>query len=149
MKKNIIQRGFLGFPLGITIGFIIAMIVSICIGDGVFHVANPKLIAIVGNELNAVLFQSVFSGIIGTGFAMASIIWDISSWSLAKQSGVYFAIASIILLPISYFLNWMPHTIKGMLSYISIFVVAFIFVWLVQYFVLRSKIKKMNDKIKK
>ena len=60
-----------------------------------------------GNELNAVIFQTILCGVMGTGFAMASVIWEIDSWSLAKQSGIYFAIACAIMIPAAYVTNWM------------------------------------------
>lgn len=145
MKKKLIQRGLLGFPLGIAIGYVITVIVSICIGDGLFYPVNLKLVNMMGNELNAILFQTALSGIMGTGFAMASVIWEIDSWSLAKQSGIYFAIACMVMLPISYFANWMPHSTGGILSYVGIFVAIFLFTWLVQYSVLKRKVKKMNE----
>lgn len=148
MKKKLIQRGLLGFPLGIAIGYVITVIVSICIGDGLFYPVNLKLVNMMGNELNAILFQTALSGIMGTGFAMASVIWEIDSWSLAKQSGIYFAIACMVMLPISYFANWMPHSTGGILSYVGIFVAIFLFTWLVQYSVLKRKVKKMNEGIK-
>lgn len=148
MKKEMILRGLLGFPLGIAIGYIITVIVSICIGDGLFYPVKSELIKIMGNELNAVLIQTVLCGIIGTGFAIASVIWEIDSWSLAKQSGIYFTISCVIMFPIAYFTNWMPHSAGGILSYVGIFVAIFVFTWLFQYFVWKRKVKKMNDEIK-
>ena len=102
-----------------------------------------------GNELNAVILQTVLCGIIGSGFAMASVIWDIDSWSLAKQSAIYFLIACIIMFPIAYITNWMKHSIAGVLSYVGIFVVIFVIAWLVQYLSWKRKIKRMNDCFKK
>ena len=93
MKKKMIGRGVIGFPVGIAIGYVITVIISICIGDGFFHPVNPELVNKMGSELNAILIQTGLSGIMGTGFAMASVIWEIDSWSLAKQSGIYFSIA--------------------------------------------------------
>lgn len=148
MKKNIIQRGLLGFPLGITIGFVITIIISIGIGDGSFYPVSPRLIETTENELSAVVLQTVLCGIIGMGFAMASVIWELDSWSLAKQSGIYFAIACVVMFPVSYFANWMPHSAEGVLSYVGIFIAIFIFAWLIQYFIWKSKIKKMNDRIR-
>ena len=95
MKKKMIQRGLLGFPLGIAIGFVITVIISMCIGDGSFYPVTPELIDTMKNELNAVILQTILCGILGTGFAMASVIWEIDSWSLAKQSGIYFSIACV------------------------------------------------------
>ena len=78
---------------------------------------------------------------------MASVIWEIDSWSLAKQSGIYFAIACVLTFPISYFANWMPHSVGGSLFYVGIFTAICVIAWLIQYFVWKNKIRKMNDKI--
>ena len=67
MKKKIINRGLLGFPLGIAIGYIVSILVSLCAGDGMFHFAKPELVEKVGSELNAVILQTVLSGILGAG----------------------------------------------------------------------------------
>lgn len=147
MKRKIIKRGFLGFPLGVAIGYVITVIISVFVGDGSFYPVTAELIDTMGNELNAVVFQTVLCGIMGMGYAMASVIWDIDSWSLAKQSGVYFAIACVVMFPIAYIANWMKHDIVGILSYAGIFVAIFIFVWLIQYLVWKDKVKRMNDGI--
>ena len=148
MKKKILMRGLFGLPTGIAIGFVITLIISICIGNGSFYPVTPELIDAAGNELNAVILQTVLCAIMGAGFAAASIIWELDSWSLAKQSGIYFAIACVIMFPISYFANWMPHSTAGILSYVGIFVAIFLAAWVAQYFVWKRKIKKMNEGIK-
>ena len=51
MKKKMIQRGLLGFPLGIAIGFVITVIISMCIGDGSFYPVTPELIDSSNNSL--------------------------------------------------------------------------------------------------
>ncbi|MDO5778646.1 MAG: DUF3021 domain-containing protein [Eubacteriales bacterium] len=127
-----------GLPTGIAIGFVITLIISICIGNGSFYPVTPELIDATGNELNAVILQTVLCAIMSAGFAATSIIWELDSWSLAKQSGIYFMIISVIMLPITYFTNWMKHTALGVLSYTAIFVV----VWLSQYLLWKRKIKQ-------
>lgn len=149
MKNRIIKLALIGFPVGIVIGFVITLIISACIGDGFYYPVTPEFIGFMGNELNAVILQTVLCGIIGSGFAMASVIWDIDSWSLAKQSAIYFLIACIIMFPIAYITNWMKHSIAGVLSYVGIFVVIFVIAWLVQYLSWKRKIKRMNDCFKK
>lgn len=129
-------------PTGIAIGFVITLIISICIGNGSFYPVTPELIDATGNELNAVILQTVLCAIMGAGFAAASIIWELDSWSLAKQSGIYFMIISVIMLPIAYFTNWMKHTALGVLSYMAIFVV----VWLSQYLLWKRKIKQQLNR---
>lgn len=145
MKNKIIKRGLLGFPLGIAIGFVITLIISAFIGDGSFYPATPRFIETVGSELAAVVLQTVLCGILGAGFAAASVIWEIDSWSLAKQSGIYFLVISVIMLPIAYLSGWMEHSLFGFLSYAGIFVGIFVAVWLSQYLAWKCKIKKMNS----
>ena len=149
MKNQMIKRGLVGFPVGIAIGFVITLIISACIGDGSYYPVTPELIGSMGNELNAVILQTVLCGIMGSGFAMASVIWELDSWSLAKQSGIYFLIACIIMFPIAYIANWMKHSIAGVLSYVCIFIVIFVVVWITQYLSWKRRIKKMNDCFKK
>lgn len=149
MKKKIIMRGLLGLPTGIAIGFVITLIISACIGNGSFYPVTPELIDTMGNELNAVILQTVLCAVMGVGFAAASVIWELDSWSLAKQSGIYFMIISVIMLPIAYVTNWMKHTALGVLSYVAIFVAIFVIVWLSQYLLWKRKIKKMNALVSK
>ena len=149
MQRKLILRGLFGFPVGVAIGFVITIMISVCVGDGSFYPVTPELIVTMGNELNAVILQTVLCGIMGAGFAMASVIWEMDSWSLAKQSGIYFSVACIVMLPIAYVTNWMKHTVGGILAYVGIFVVIFLVVWLIQYSAWKRKIKKMNDSIKK
>lgn len=149
MKNQMIKRGLVGFPVGIAIGFVITLIISACIRDGSYYPVTPELIGSMGNELNAVILQTVLCGIMGSGFAMASVIWELDSWSLAKQSGIYFLIACIIMFPIAYIANWMKHSIAGVLSYVCIFIVIFVVVWITQYLSWKRRIKKMNDCFKK
>lgn len=147
MKKKMLMRGLWGFPLAITICFVISVIISACIGDGDYYAATPQLIRAVGNELNAVVVQSVLCGLMGAGFGMASVIWEIDSWSLARQTGIYFLIICVLMLPVAYVLNWMQHSLGGFLSYFGIFIGTFICIWLAQYLCWKRRIRQMNDRI--
>lgn len=149
MKKTLICRGLLGFPLGIALGYVITIIISLCVHDGNFYPVTQELIEAIGNEINAVLLQTLLCGIVGTGFAMSSVIWQMDSWSLFKQSGIYFAIICAFMLPISYILNWMEHSLIGIVSYIGIFFVIFVIVWIVQYGAWKARIRRMNDVLRK
>ena len=148
MKKKMMKRMWIGLPVGIAMGYIITLIISACIGDGAFYPVAPEFAEKMGNELNAVILQTVLCGVIGVGFAAASVIWELDSWSLAKQSGVYFLVIGIILLPIAYVTNWMQHSVVGFLSYIGIFAGIFFAAWLSQYLCWKKRIKKMNDRVR-
>ena len=149
MKKKIITRGLLGLIIGVAIGFIISLIISTIINDGSFYPVSPELIKTMGSELNAVILQTILCAIMGAGFSAASVIWEIDSWSLAKQTGIYFLIISIIMLPIAYIANCMKHSLLSFVFYTSIFIFIFILVWIIQYLIWKQKIKKMNTLINK
>lgn len=146
MKKALL-RGLLGIPLGITISSILAIIISLCIGNGEYYACVPSLAESAGGELNGVIIQTVMSGILGAAFGAASVIWEIDSWSLAKQSAVYFAVASLAMFPIAYITEWMEHSLAGFLIYFAVFAGTFAAVWVSQYLIWKKRIKKINSEI--
>lgn len=145
MKKQILLRGMLGFPLGLAMGYLITIFISLTVSDGRYYPCVPKLAAVMGNEINAVLLQAVLCGILGAGFGACSVIWQIESWGILKQTGIYFSIISVIMLPTAYVSYWMEHSLKGILSYFGIFVLIFATVWIVQYAAARHNVRKMNE----
>lgn len=149
MKKKIILRGAMGFPIGVMIGYFISIAISLVFADGHYSPCVPALSDFVGSETGAVLIQAVLCGILGTGFSVSSFIWEIESWSLFKQTAVYFAAISFVMLPIAYVTYWMEHSLKGFLSYFGIFAVIFVFIWITEYTVGRMLVRKMNEKLKK
>jgi len=147
VKKTAFARGLLGIPLGIAIGFMISLFVSLGLGTGEYYSARPELIAEMGSELNAVLLQTGLSALVGMAFSAASVIWQLEDWSLAKQTGIYFLITALVMLPIAWFARWTERTLLGIAIYFGIFVVIFIVIWGIQYLIWRQKIKKMNEKL--
>lgn len=148
MKKKVLLRGVFGFPLGIAIGYVITILISLKWGQGYYSPCVPELIDRMGSEINAVIVQTVLCGLLGVAFGASSVIWEIDSWSIVKQTGVYFAITSIVMLPFAYVMFWMEHSVKGFLSYFGIFAAIFIFIWLIQYLIGKYTVTKMNSKLK-
>ena len=116
MKKKAFLRGLLGFPIGISVGYIITILISFLAGNGTYTPCVPELLNQFKNEINAIAFQTVLCGLLGTASAAASIIWEIDRWSIVKQSGIYFIALSSSMLPIAYFNYWMHHSISGFFS---------------------------------
>jgi len=147
MKNQAFLRGLLGFPLGITIGYLITILISLGFGEGTYMPVIPDLSATLGSEINAVILQTVLSGLLGTAFAASSVIWEIDHWSIAKQTGIYFLITAFVMMPVAYFANWMEHSFIGFLIYFGLFVTIFVGVWIAQYFVWRNKVNKINAQL--
>lgn len=147
MKKKIIKRSLLGFPLGITMGYLITILISLGWANGYYSPCVPELISLMGNEINAVILQTILCGILGVGFAASSVIWEMDSWSSVKQTGIYFSIISVIMLPIAYFSYWMEHSVVGFLIYFGIFALIFVVIWIIQLGIGRYNVRKMNEKL--
>ncbi|MDY5730642.1 MAG: DUF3021 domain-containing protein [Eubacteriales bacterium] len=148
MKKQILKRGLWGFPIGIAIGHGISILISLLIGQGQFIATPPTLVEQFGSELNAVIIQSLLGGMLGAGFSITSIIWELDNWSIAKQSCVHFAILSTVMLPIAYCLHWMEHSLLGFTTYFAIFIIIYIAIWFAIYLSWKIKIKQLNDGLK-
>ena len=144
MKKKIIKRSLLGFPLGITMGYLITILISLGWANGYYSPCVPELISLMGNEINAVILQTILCGILGVGFAASSVIWKMDSWSIVKQTGIYFSIISVIMLPIAYFVCWMEHSVVGFLIYFGIFALIFVVIYIIRLFSSIFNIPKSN-----
>lgn len=147
MKKKIVLRSTLGFPIGIAIGYLITIFISLVWANGYYSPCVPELISAMGNEINAVVLQALLCGILGIGFAAGSVIWEIEKWGIIKQTGIYFIIISVVMLPIAYFSYWMDHSIVGVLSYFGIFVLIFAFIWIIQFVIGKHNVRKMNENL--
>lgn len=147
MKKKMITRGFIGFPIGIAIGYLITIFVSLCWGGGYYSPCVPELASALGNEIHAVVLQACLCGILGAGFGSASLIWEIEHWSIVKQTGIYFLIISAIMMPAAYFTYWMDHSIAGFLSYFGIFILIFIAIWLIQFIIGKHNVNRLNQNL--
>ena len=149
MKKKIILRGALGFPLGIAVGYVITICTSLIWADGYYSPCVPELIESMGNEIYAVVLQALLCGLLGTGFGACSVIWEMEQWSIVKQTGIYFLIVSAVMMPIAYLLYWMEHSIAGFLEYLGIFVLIFAVIWISQFLLWKRNVDKMNARIEK
>lgn len=149
MKEKILFRGAIGFPIGISIGYGITILTSVIFAGGYYSPCVPELIAAMGNEINAVIVQALLCGLLGTGFGASSVIWEIDNWGIVKQTGIYFLIVSVIMMPIAYFNYWMAHSIAGFLSYFGIFTFIFIIVWITEFFIGKHNVRKMNENLRR
>ena len=74
MKKKIILRAALGFPIGIAIGHLITIFISLVWANGYYAPCVPELIDVMGSEIYAVILQALLCGLLGIGFAASSLI---------------------------------------------------------------------------
>ena len=107
MKKELFFRLFIGLLGGVVLSYLITIGISFTIGDGNYYPCVPSLTERFGNEVTAVIVQTVLSAILGAGFAGCSLIWEKDEWSLLKQTSIYFLIVSGFMMVVAYFCEWM------------------------------------------
>ena len=146
MKKTVLARSLLGFPLGVFIAQTLLIIISLI--QGAYTPVEIHLVQQMG-VLPAVILQYVLSGILGAAFGGASCIWVMQDWSLLKQTSLHFAVSVVAMFPIGWLNWWMPHNIIGALIYIAIFVAIYVVIYTVCFFVWKNKIQKMDARIQK
>ncbi len=145
MKKKIVLRCLLGVPLGIAISYLIMVVISLAVGDGNFYPVTAELASDFGNEMNAVLAQTVCSMLYGAVFAGASVIWETESWSLLCMTVVHLIVVSLVTLPSAWFMRWMSHSIEGIAAYFAIFFGIYAVIWFSQYSTIKKRIRDIND----
>ena len=146
MKKKVLLRALLGAPIGLSIGFLVTLLVSAGFGDGKFYPVTPELTALCGTELRAVAVQTAVLLLYGAVWAAASVIWE-TEWSLLRQTVTHLLDCSLSALPTAYFMHWMPHTVGGILGYFGIFFGIYAGIWLGNYLSVRARIREMNEKL--
>lgn len=149
MKKRIIMRVLFGVPVGISLGYVITVVASLIFADGAYAPCVPELVEMIGSESAAVAVQTVLSAVLGGVSAGASVIWEIDSWSIAKQTGIFFGALSVTMLPIAYLTHWMEHSVTGFLLYFGIFLVIFVLIWVIQYFFWKWKLRGLQNQLEK
>lgn len=146
--KKLVLRVLLGAPLGIAMGQIITIVLSLIWGQGYYAPVVPEMARELGGVLPAVIVQTALCAVLGAVFAGASLVWQQECWGIAKQSGLYLLITLAGMLPIAYACYWMEHTLSGVLMYIVIFLVIFLAIWLASYLPGRRQLKEINREIK-
>ena len=149
MKKKVIIRALIGALIGFFITALIPMIISLVIGDGDYHPVVPQLAEACGNEMNAVLVQSLMALLYGAVWGGVTVIWEVEVWSLLRMTVTHLLVTSLSTLPIAYVLYWMPHTIAGVLLYFGIFFGIYAVIWLSQYRGMKKRVMEMNAGLQK
>ena len=124
MKKQILLRSAIGFPVGVCVCNLILLIIAFFLGT--YAPCSPACTALFGSERTGVAVQFLLSGLVGAVFAGSSVIWEVETWRL---------------------LVWCSLNLWGMLLYLGIFLCIYLSIWLSQYSVYRRKIRKINQKL--
>lgn len=70
MKENsklnkAVKYGVFGLPLGVTIGHVISILISLRWGQGYYSPCVPEMAEVMGSEIGAVILQTVLCALLG------------------------------------------------------------------------------------
>ena len=144
-KKEVAKRAILGFIYGVFIGQTILIIESLFMRDGNFYAVSASLLELAGTKIAAVIIQYFLTGIIGTTFAATTVIFEMDSWSLLRQTITHFVITSIVMYIAGFLCGWFPHTVGSTLIWFGVFVVVYVIFWICFSMYYKNKVKKINE----
>lgn len=86
--------------------------------------------------------STFITGLIVTSVVAASVIYEVESWSLIKQSIIHFLIMLITVYPCLVFSNWFPNkTALDLVKIFGLFLIVGMILWTVAY-ILFGKVLK-------
>ena len=132
MKKNIILRSLLGGPLGLTISYVITLVISVCMADGHYYPVSPELIEKCGSEINAVVWGGM------------SVMWEMEEWSLLRMTATHLVTVSVVSFPMAWIMEWLPHNVPGAVSYFGIFFGIYLGIWVFRYKKMKCRVAELN-----
>lgn len=148
MKQINFKNLFNSFCIGVSISIFIAILFSLKENTGFYHPTPPDLTTRFGNQLNAMLIQTISSGFYGILWFLLGKIYKLPNISLSKATILHFILGLLISLPVAYFLNWTNLSYLALLSFILMFTIIYCFIWAYMHILHKAKIKTINEKLK-
>ncbi|OFI47796.1 hypothetical protein BG262_08890 [Floricoccus penangensis] len=141
--KNILK----GASFGITIGFLISLIVSSFYEGGVYYPSSPNFVSSFPREVDAIWYSIVIWTLIGLLFTCAGLIFTIEDWSLLKKTFIHFIVTLVIFSLIFKFTGWTDLSIKSYMICVSIFCLTYIIIWTLTYKTTDKELEMINNKL--
>lgn len=147
MKKQFFLRLIEGAMLGLCIYIAISVGISAGIGDGNYYPASELSVAYWGSEYAATLFGIISSLLFGAVCGTASLVWDISKWSLTRQTIVNCALMTGASFPFMWFNFFVPHTTGLIITWFATFIGVYAIIWVCVYLGMRARIRRINTEL--
>ena len=143
MLKKTLKNAMIGFLIGIVIGFIIAIFTGRSDTDGVTFDSQKLLNFALGNNVIAMLLQSLFSGLYGAACFAGISYYDAERLSLAAATALHCATIVLLFIPMALLLGWVS-TIFEILIIAGIQLTLFFVIWLIMWIIYKKQVKELN-----
>ncbi len=147
MLKKMATRALVTAPICMLINQLIGVVRTLAVGDGRYSPVTPAFEARFPSPAAAATAQLLLIGLVGAVFAACSVFFEIERWSFLKQGALHLLVTSLVGVPICLFC-WMPDSAAGALVLAGSWVFCYAATWLSQYLIYRSRIRKLDAKIR-
>lgn len=142
--KKALLRGLIGIPIGVFINITIMLMISLSLGKVVnYRTALSEI------PLNSFLINYIISILVGFAFASGTAIYQVERWSITKQTLIHFVLTTSVFIPSAIICKWTRPDIVSIMTYIVVFVIIYVSIWVIQYNFWKKRIRKINEKLKK
>lgn len=142
--KKISIRFVVGGAVGILLGYLIALSVSLGMSEGEYIPAMHSLQALCKTELQAVLVQTLLTALIGIVFAQAGFLFELEHWSFLKQCVVHFFATVIFYLPFS-MICWFPLQWESLAGILCSVLLTYSITYVINYKLWCREIARINE----
>lgn len=140
MRAGFLKCAGFNFFLGLLLGNLIAW----ATGEFGQTIVNPTLVAKMGGQTEALVVQSVLSGLYGVICMGGTAFYDIERWPLALSFAVHYLMIAVSYVPIALFLGW-AESADEILVVAGVQLIVYFLIWLVMYLRYRRQVRKLNE----
>lgn len=146
MKNNkgirLIGRVLVGGMTSVFILNIILIILNLILGYNQFYIGQLDFTSRFSTDTLAFIFSFTTSFIVGGILGGTSIVFEIEKLSLSKATIIHFLISATLILGLGYLNYWIRF--NYIISFLIIFIIAYVVIWLINSFIYKSELKKVN-----
>lgn len=138
-----------GIALGELFGLVFSLFFSYLYGLNDYVPSAPTFTDHSTRPLNAVLVSVILWGLMGLVFSAGALVFKVIYWSIRKRTIINFAVYYCGFTPLAILAGWFPLTIVNWLFFTGIFVLVYVLMWMINMYLVKREIKRINQKLKK
>lgn len=141
MGKRILILAAIGFPMGVLIAFLIALMGN---GSEMHFFSETLLIRMGGNLSAATAVNILVCGLYGSACMVGTVFYDIERWPLALATVLHYLIVVLGCLDCFLLLGW-GDGIRDYLITAGLQTAVFFLIWLIMYLRYKAQVKELNE----
>lgn len=138
-----------GIALGELFGLVFSLFFSYLYGLNDYVPSAPTFTDHFTRPLNAVLVSVILWGLMGLVFSAGALVFKVNYWTLRKRTIVNFVVYYCGFTPLAILAGWFPLNVTNWLFFTGIFVLVYVLMWMINMYLVKREIKRINQKIKK